>query len=533
MALFENFPYTNFHELNLDWIIKEFTQFKTDYENMPEFIQDAINQYIDEHPDYNVHDESLTSRKLDKNSIPFYNVADYGIYPDSGDVYVLLHDLFKDMVYNTGGIVFFPKGKYIISYTLFIPENTMIIGEGSDTEIYFNEADSNFGTAFCNAGSNISICNIKISQATSGVFTPGSQPGCIGITNIAPAQVLEPIYSHIFIRNEEAKNITVKNVTFAGFYAFQIEPGANSAVRNVSVSNIIAEGCVSIQANGGATIENVHFENIVCDVLRVSAYGPTHNISYNNVITKSIFQSKTYEQSLIHYNNIRGISAAKQNTLGEAKYVFSGSFSMTNSTLDEEANVTFCEMYGGIHYLYNCMFNAENMQFIKRMTALNADSAYEVMYNCIIHNENATLVSNLLGYGSNNRIYGTNINNLLFGNCYKKKSIPTQISSSLPSLLECIGDQVHLRISAVLSAQKICDLPTWFNLPIDTPTVLVTVWDYNTPTYSRTTWAKIENGEIVITDTGITISNFNRALVDCIIPLTAIPNPVQMYSSFS
>ena len=28
MALFENFPYTNLHELNLDWLIKELNKLK-------------------------------------------------------------------------------------------------------------------------------------------------------------------------------------------------------------------------------------------------------------------------------------------------------------------------------------------------------------------------------------------------------------------------------------------------------------------------------------------------------------------------
>lgn len=38
MALFENFPYTNFHEMNLDWLIK---QTKNNSDDI-----DALNKYI-------------------------------------------------------------------------------------------------------------------------------------------------------------------------------------------------------------------------------------------------------------------------------------------------------------------------------------------------------------------------------------------------------------------------------------------------------------------------------------------------------
>ena len=33
MAMFENFPYTNFHQLNLDWIIEEIKKEKDFFDN--------------------------------------------------------------------------------------------------------------------------------------------------------------------------------------------------------------------------------------------------------------------------------------------------------------------------------------------------------------------------------------------------------------------------------------------------------------------------------------------------------------------
>ena len=44
MALFENFPYTNFHELNLDWIIKVIREFQKDYPDIVLQINSKLNK---------------------------------------------------------------------------------------------------------------------------------------------------------------------------------------------------------------------------------------------------------------------------------------------------------------------------------------------------------------------------------------------------------------------------------------------------------------------------------------------------------
>ena len=49
MGLFEHFPYTNFHELNLDWLLKTVKSTREDVDKLlGENIQEAINQRIDE-----------------------------------------------------------------------------------------------------------------------------------------------------------------------------------------------------------------------------------------------------------------------------------------------------------------------------------------------------------------------------------------------------------------------------------------------------------------------------------------------------
>ena len=65
---------------------------------------------------------------------PVYNVTYYGILPDSGDVYEGLYNLIKDHVSDTGGVVYFPPGKYTITNTIFVPEGTTFRGAGPESE---------------------------------------------------------------------------------------------------------------------------------------------------------------------------------------------------------------------------------------------------------------------------------------------------------------------------------------------------------------------------------------------------------------
>ena len=48
MGVFEHFPYTNFHELNLDWILKTVRGFQTTIDNIPDMIEDEVADQLKE-----------------------------------------------------------------------------------------------------------------------------------------------------------------------------------------------------------------------------------------------------------------------------------------------------------------------------------------------------------------------------------------------------------------------------------------------------------------------------------------------------
>lgn len=45
--MFESYPYTNFHELNLDWILKQIEEFRTWFDNLD--VEDEIKKEVDKY----------------------------------------------------------------------------------------------------------------------------------------------------------------------------------------------------------------------------------------------------------------------------------------------------------------------------------------------------------------------------------------------------------------------------------------------------------------------------------------------------
>lgn len=46
--LFEQFPYTNFHEINLDWLLKSVKEMKTEFEDYKASVSDIIKENLSE-----------------------------------------------------------------------------------------------------------------------------------------------------------------------------------------------------------------------------------------------------------------------------------------------------------------------------------------------------------------------------------------------------------------------------------------------------------------------------------------------------
>lgn len=110
MGLFDQFPYTNFHELNLDWVINEIKKLREDFDSLP----DAII-------------EKLIATFKPGN---FINVKLLGAKGDgvTDDTLIIQNALNK---YKS---IFIPAGTYKIS-SVFINNDCTVLGENSDSTI--------------------------------------------------------------------------------------------------------------------------------------------------------------------------------------------------------------------------------------------------------------------------------------------------------------------------------------------------------------------------------------------------------------
>lgn len=64
MGLFEQFPYTNFHELNLDWLLQKVKQLDSKVDSFEDDIKAAVEEWFEEHPEIQIPDDSITVEKL-------------------------------------------------------------------------------------------------------------------------------------------------------------------------------------------------------------------------------------------------------------------------------------------------------------------------------------------------------------------------------------------------------------------------------------------------------------------------------------
>lgn len=77
MGLFEHWPYTNFHDLNLDWIVAKIKELQADVENFSVDVQQYVNQWLVDNPQATttVQDGSITASKIANDSVMYRHLA--------------------------------------------------------------------------------------------------------------------------------------------------------------------------------------------------------------------------------------------------------------------------------------------------------------------------------------------------------------------------------------------------------------------------------------------------------------------------
>lgn len=138
------FPYTNFHELNLDWIIETIKKLEKVYETIPESLQVFVNNWLDEHPEATttVEDGSLTASKF-TDALKLEALKDYvtpQMFGAACDGVTDDTEAFQSAI-DSGKLIFVPAGEYKINTITFI-QHTRMIGAGmSKTKVLSDVSD--------------------------------------------------------------------------------------------------------------------------------------------------------------------------------------------------------------------------------------------------------------------------------------------------------------------------------------------------------------------------------------------------------
>lgn len=145
---FENFPYSNFHDLNLDWIINQWLDAKKSIEAFKKSFTDLKN-YVDGFFN-NLDVQSEINEKLDElvkngqlsdiwqnkfaESVTFYGAIGDGVTDDTEAII----SAFNNAINNNGCVIFESGKKYIVN-NLNIDTNARIIVLGNNAEIISNK----------------------------------------------------------------------------------------------------------------------------------------------------------------------------------------------------------------------------------------------------------------------------------------------------------------------------------------------------------------------------------------------------------
>lgn len=127
MGLFEYWPYSNFHELNADWLLNRVKQMSDYLNNLPDLVQDWISEGLS---DIDINQkilDAMTQFGMAINVVAPPNDLDPAKTDGSEDATATIQGCIDYAYAQGGGVVFFPAGRYLTG-PLTLKDKVVLLG---------------------------------------------------------------------------------------------------------------------------------------------------------------------------------------------------------------------------------------------------------------------------------------------------------------------------------------------------------------------------------------------------------------------
>lgn len=352
MGLFNQFPFTNFHEMNLDWIVTEIQNIKNDINNIDNSIIEDIKKYT----------PAFTRE--------YISINDYGAKPndETFDNSEVINKCIEISEQSNIPVVI-PSGVYYISSPIIMKNSTTISGLG------------------CNNStiklSNNAVCDILITDRfyellNSDYSKNDTMPGNITISDLSiDGNNADSNGILLFAYNVVMKNLFITNIGKTAIKMYRvgnwIPRGTDGHFENTNANqliNIIVNKCgeTGIYCNG---VSDSYYENII--IMNTS-------LKENNKFYGLHFEKDPISQSSA--GRIVRMHCWSDSTSIRPKYQLyaAGTQEIECTASHFEGGYESCVYVGSSTSFSTCRFYAGTIDNI-----IHIDGSYNGFSNCLIH----------------------------------------------------------------------------------------------------------------------------------------------------
>lgn len=294
MSLWEQFPYPDYHNLNLDWILQKIKEFGVTIDGLDEYIEQKIKEGLDA-----LGLEQIVIDILSKYAYAInVKTPPNGLLPASGNGttndYATIQGCIDYASSIGGGVVFFPYGKYLTN-SLSMRSNVSILGfDQYSTELILSGGANK--PLLSGTIDNVSISGLTLNAKQS------SQ-----VNNI---DAIELLGHHINLENVIAEDC---------YTSINIEKNGTSIVIKNVICNIASDACLRVGGtNGGLLVDGLDMTGLSTNLGAAYIVSDSNDDVYKNInihgsgaIGIDVAGSGNYFEGRItgvteDYNNING-----------------------------------------------------------------------------------------------------------------------------------------------------------------------------------------------------------------------------------